>query len=89
LTSSVPPTGAGHRLAVAFAVNQHITHCEVAPELEQAGGGKNAPGANFPDDVVDAVKVIASGLHAQSVAKLDQMKASGELKEICDAEKDP
>lgn len=52
------------------------------------GREKNAPGADFPDAVVDAVKVIASGLHAQSVAKLDQMKKSGELKEICDAKKD-
>lgn len=51
------------------------------------GREKNSPGADFPDAVVDAVKVIASSLHAQSVAKLDQMKASGELKEICDAKK--
>ena len=51
------------------------------------GREKNAPGADFPDAVVDAVKVIASGLHVQSVAKLDQLKAAGELKEICDAKK--
>ena len=51
------------------------------------GREKNAPGANFPDAVVDAVKVIAS-LHAQRVAKLDQMAVSGELKEICNAKKD-
>lgn len=53
------------------------------------GREKSTPGTDFPDAVVDAVKVIASSLHAQSVAKLDQMKASGELKEICDANKDP
>jgi hypothetical protein len=52
------------------------------------GREKNAPGADFPDAVVDAVKVIARSLHAQSVAKLDQMKASGELREICNAKKD-
>ena len=51
------------------------------------GREKSAPSADFPDAVVDAVKVIAS-LHAQRVAKLDQMAVSGELKEICNAKKD-
>lgn len=51
------------------------------------GREKNAPGADFPDALVDAVKVIASSLHTQSVAKLDEMKVCGELKEICNAKK--
>ncbi len=51
------------------------------------GREKNAPAADFPDALVDAVKVIARSLHAQSVEKLDEMKISGELKEICNAKK--
>ena len=51
------------------------------------GREKNAPGADFPDALVAAVKVIASNLHAQSVEKLDELKTSGELKEICNAKK--
>lgn len=50
------------------------------------GREKSAPGADFPDAVVDAVKVIAGKLHKQSVTKLDEMKTSGELKEICNAQ---
>lgn len=51
------------------------------------GREKNAPGADFPDALVEVVKVIASNLHRQSVEKLDEMKTSGELKEICNAQK--
>lgn len=51
------------------------------------GREKNAPGADFPDALVEAVKVVAGNLHRQSVEKLDEMKTSGELKEICDAQK--
>jgi len=51
------------------------------------GREKNAPAADFPDALVDAVKVIARSLHAESVEKLDEMKTSGELKEICNAKK--
>ncbi len=52
------------------------------------GREKNAPGADFPDALVAAVKVIASNLHTQSVEKLDELKTSGELKEICNAKKE-
>ena len=52
------------------------------------GREKNAPGADFPDALVAAVKVVASNLHRQSVEKLDELKNSGELKEICNAKKD-
>ena len=51
------------------------------------GREKNAPGADFPDALVEAVKIVAGNLHRQSVEKLDEMKISGELKEICDAQK--
>ncbi len=51
------------------------------------GREKNASGADFPDALVVAVKVIASNLHTQSVEKLDELKTSGELKEICNAKK--
>ena len=51
------------------------------------GREKNAPGADFPDALVEAVKIVAGNLHRQSVEKLDEMKNSGELKEICDAQK--
>jgi hypothetical protein len=51
------------------------------------GREKNAPGADFPDALVEVVKVIASNLHRQSLEKLDEMKTSGELKEICNAQK--
>jgi hypothetical protein len=51
------------------------------------GREKNALGADFPDALVEAVKVIAGSLHRQSMEKLDEMKTSGELKEICNAQK--
>lgn len=51
------------------------------------GREKNAPGADFPDALVEAVKVVARNLHKQSVEKLGEMTTSGELKEICNAEK--
>ena len=51
------------------------------------GREKSAPGADFPDALVEAVKVAAGNLHRQSIEKLDEMKISGEFKEICDAQK--
>lgn len=51
------------------------------------GREKNAPGADFPDALVAAVKEVASNLHAQSVEKLDELKTAGELKEICNDKK--
>ena len=81
------------RIAVPGQGKSGSTRTLVAKQHRHAiiflvGREKNSPGADFPHAVVDVVKLIASGLHAQSVAKLDQMKASGELKEICDAKKD-
>ena len=51
------------------------------------GKEKKSPGADFSDALVEAIKVIAGNLHRQSMAKLDEMKTSGELKELCDAQK--
>ncbi len=81
------------RIAVAGQGKSGSTRTLVAKQHLNAiiflvGREKSAPGADFPDAVVDAVKVIASSLHAQSVEKLDQMKASGELKEICNVKKE-
>lgn len=52
------------------------------------GREKSSPGADFSDAVVDAAKLIAASLQAQSVAMLDTLKRSGELKEIDDGKKD-
>ena len=49
------------------------------------GREKSSAGADFSDAVVEAVKVIASNLQAQSVSKLDALTRSGELREIGDA----
>lgn len=51
------------------------------------GREKNAPGADFTDALVAAVKEVARNLHAQSVEKLDELKTAGELKEICNDKK--
>ncbi len=81
------------RIAVPGQGKSGATRTLVAKQHPDAiifllGREKNAPAADFPDAVVDAVKVIARSLHAQSVEKLDEMKTSGELKEICNAKKD-
>lgn len=48
------------------------------------GREKNAPGTDFPDALVAAVKIVADNFHRQSLAKLVSLMSSGELKEICD-----
>ena len=41
---------------------------------------------NFPDAVVEAAKIIASGLDTQPIERLEELAADGRLKEICNAE---
>ena len=80
------------RIAVPGQGKSGATRTLVAKQHPSAiiflvGREKSAPGADFPDALVEAVKVVAGNLHRQSVKKLDEMKISGELKEICDAQK--
>jgi len=49
------------------------------------GREKSAPGADFPDLVVEAAKAIAADLHMQPLQKLDELTDAGLLKEICHA----
>lgn len=51
------------------------------------GREKSAPGPDFPDSLVEIAKTIAMNLQRQSVDKLDELVAGGELKEICNAPK--
>lgn len=80
------------RIAVPGQGKSGATRTLVAKQHPSAiiflvGREKNAPGTDFPDTLVEAVKVIAGSLHRQSMEKLDEMKTSGELKEICNAQK--
>lgn len=52
------------------------------------GREKSAPGADFPDAVVEVAKTISVKLQRHTVEKLDQLVAGGELKEICNAPKE-
>lgn len=48
-----------------------------------AGREKNAPGADFSDKEVEAVKIIAKALESANSKNLDEMLAIEILKEIC------
>ena len=48
-----------------------------------AGREKNAPGADFSDKEVEAVKIIAHALENANSRKLDELIATEILKEIC------
>jgi hypothetical protein len=52
------------------------------------GREKGAPGADFPDLVVEAVKTLASALQGQSIDQLHQAALKGEFKEICNGKKE-
>jgi len=58
----------------------------VAAIIFLVGREKNEPGADFPDAVVEAAKIVASGLDTQPIGRLEQLAADGRLKEICNAE---
>lgn len=51
-----------------------------------AGREKSQPGSDFSDKEVDAAKIIANGLQAATVQKLDELLANEILKEICHVE---
>ena len=50
-----------------------------------AGREKSQPGSDFSDQEVEAAKVIAAGLQAANMSKLDELVAAEILKEICHA----
>jgi hypothetical protein len=52
------------------------------------GRGKSDPGTDFSDKEEDAAKLIAKGLNAATMEKLELMKADGVLLEIGHAKKD-
>jgi hypothetical protein len=47
------------------------------------GREKSAPGADFSDPVVEAVKTLALALQSQSIEQLYRAAINGELTEIC------
>ncbi len=47
------------------------------------GREKSAPSSDFPDAVVEAAKLLGSGLQRLQAEALDELTAAGELKEIC------
>lgn len=49
------------------------------------GREKSAPGTDFSDAAVEAVRLIGARLQIQPMSKLDEMKENGSLKEICNA----
>ena len=51
------------------------------------GREKSSPGADFSDAAVEAAKLIGANLQIQPMLKLDEMKADGSVKEICNAQK--
>jgi hypothetical protein len=53
-----------------------------------AGREKNEPGSDFSDKEVEAAKIVAKGLQAADLNKLNLMKADGFLKEICDGKEE-
>lgn len=74
--------GQGKRGATRTLVaKQHV-----AAIIFLVGREKNEPGADFPDAVVEAAKIVAAGLDAQPVERLAELAADGRLKEICNAE---
>ncbi len=50
------------------------------------GREKSEPGSDFPAAVVEAAKLIAADLQAQSIERLQLLAESGSLKEICNDE---
>ena len=50
-----------------------------------AGRVKSQAGTDFSDREIEAVQIIAAGLQAAGVSKLDQLVAAEILKEICHA----
>ncbi len=53
-----------------------------------AGREKNEPGSDFSGKEVEAAKIVAKGLQAADLDKLNLMKADGFLKEICDGKEE-
>ncbi len=51
------------------------------------GREKSESGSDFPDAVVEVAKIFAGKLQRQSIDKLNELAAAGELKEICNAPK--
>ena len=49
------------------------------------GREKSAPGTDFSDAAVEAVRLIGARLQIQPMAKLDEMEENGSLKEIFNA----
>ncbi len=50
-----------------------------------AGREKSQPGSDFSDQEVEAAKIVAAGLQAANVQKLDELLTAEILKEICHA----
>jgi len=81
------------RVAIPGQGKSSSTRVLVAKQHPEAivflvGREKSAPGADFPDPVVEAVKTLASALQGQSIEQLDQAALKGELKEICNGKEE-
>jgi hypothetical protein len=49
---------------------------------------KNEPSSDFSDKEIEAAKIVAKGMRAAGLDKLNLMKADGFLKEICDGKEE-
>lgn len=76
------------RIAIAGQGKSGGTRTLIANRHQDAiffitGREKSDPGTDFSDPQVEAAKIVAKGLQAASVGKLDELKAEGTIKEIC------
>jgi len=53
-----------------------------------AGREKSEPGSDFSSNEEEAAKLVAKGLHGTNLERLNQLKAVGFLKEICNDQED-
>lgn len=76
------------RVAIAGMGKSGSTRTLVAKKHERAifflvGREKSAPGSDFSEKVIDAVKLLAKSLESTSAGKLAEMLAAGTIEEIC------
>jgi hypothetical protein len=79
------------RIALPGQGKSGSTRTLVAKQHEMAifflvGRSKSDPGADFTEREEETAKVVAGFLHAADTAKLAELTAGGELKEICNAQ---
>jgi len=76
------------RIATAGRGKSGATRTLVAKQSEHAifflvGRQKSDPGADFSDRDVAIARIVAKGLQAADVPKIEELKADGTIEEIC------